>query len=234
MSDTKPVRPLAVALDVNETLSDMTPLADRFEQVGAPVHLQATWFAGVLRDGFALTAAGGHAEFATVARAALLSLLSGLDGLKLGPAEAAEFVLSGLPELPLHPDVRPGLERMHASGIRSITLTNGSAESSRALLERGGAAGFVEQRLSVEAVGRWKPAPEPYLYAAQRCRVRPEQMMLVAVHPWDVDGARRAGLTTCWINRADSAYPEPFRPGDLECRDFIELADALARRPASQ
>ena len=37
-----------VVFDVNETLSDMAPLADAFETVGAPGSLAKTWFAGVL------------------------------------------------------------------------------------------------------------------------------------------------------------------------------------------
>ena len=37
--------------------------------------------------------------------------------------------------------------------------------------------------------------------------MKPEEMVLVAVHPWDVDGARRAGLQTAWVNRSGGAFP---------------------------
>jgi 2-haloacid dehalogenase len=47
---------LVLIFDVNETLSDMAPMAARFEDVGAPACLAKTWFAGLLRDGFALAA----------------------------------------------------------------------------------------------------------------------------------------------------------------------------------
>lgn len=47
------VPPPVVVLDVNETLSDLAPLGARFESIGAPAALMGTWFAGVLRDGFA-------------------------------------------------------------------------------------------------------------------------------------------------------------------------------------
>jgi len=53
-----PRRPSVLLFDVNEMLSDMSPMAGRFEEVGAPGHLAKTWFAGLLRDGFALTVAG--------------------------------------------------------------------------------------------------------------------------------------------------------------------------------
>jgi 2-haloacid dehalogenase len=36
--------------------------------------------------------------------------------------------------------------------------------------------------------------------------------MLVAVDPWDIDGAARASMTTAWTNRAASPYPAIFTP----------------------
>lgn len=66
-----------VVFDVNETLSNMAPMRDRFADVGAPEHLAALWFAGVLRDGFALTAAGAQQSFAVLAESGLRSILAG-------------------------------------------------------------------------------------------------------------------------------------------------------------
>ena len=59
-----PRLPRLLIFDVNETLSDMSPMAKRFEDVGAPAHLATTWFAGLLRDGFALTAVNSSDSFA--------------------------------------------------------------------------------------------------------------------------------------------------------------------------
>lgn len=41
-------------LDVNETLPGLSPLRSRCTGLGAPLHLFETWFAGTLRDEFAL------------------------------------------------------------------------------------------------------------------------------------------------------------------------------------
>ena len=46
----------AVLFDVNGTLSDLSPLRARLAEVGASGDLLPAWFAGVLRDGFALAA----------------------------------------------------------------------------------------------------------------------------------------------------------------------------------
>ncbi len=226
-------QPTVLILDVNETLSDIRPLAARFEHVGLPGHLTATWFSNTLRDGFALTAAGAYANFAAVARSALGSIIAAADNPTAAPADAVEFVLSGLGELALHDDVRPALERLHAAGIRIVTLTNGSVATTTRLLERGGVIELVEHCLSVDDVGRWKPAPDPYRYALARCAVIASEAMLIAVHPWDIDGAKRAGLRAAWVNRSGLPYPATFRNPDLVAFDFLALAAGLTGERAT-
>ncbi|WP_434620449.1 hypothetical protein [Arthrobacter sp. A5] len=54
------VKASVIAFDVNETLSDMSPIGVCFGEVGAPEYLAKAWFASLLRDGFALAAAGGR------------------------------------------------------------------------------------------------------------------------------------------------------------------------------
>jgi hypothetical protein len=40
--------PSVIVFDVNETLSDMSPMAGRFADIGAPEHLAKLWFATLL------------------------------------------------------------------------------------------------------------------------------------------------------------------------------------------
>jgi 2-haloacid dehalogenase len=54
--------------------------------------------------------------------------------------------------------------------------------------------------------------------------------MLVAVHPWDTDGAGRAGLATAWVNRTGATYPSYFPAADLEVTSLTELAEVLPTR----
>src|SRR5690348_2250648 len=68
--------PDVLVFDVNETLTDMSPLAGRLADVGLPGQVLPAWFAGVLRDGVALTLAGGRATFADVAGDVLRTLLA--------------------------------------------------------------------------------------------------------------------------------------------------------------
>jgi len=221
-----PQSPRLLIFDVNETLSDMSPLAERFEDVGAPAHLAVTWFSGVLRDGFALAAVGASHSFAHIA-AELLDV--GLHGLPLNrePAEAISHIMDGFAELPVHDDVPDGIGALGGRGIRLVTLSNGSASVAEALLKHAGIRGHFERLLTVEDAGRWKPAPESYGYALQECGVEPQEAMLVAVHPWDIDGASRAGLATAWVNRPGGPYPDHFRAPDVTAASLINLADQL-------
>jgi 2-haloacid dehalogenase len=212
-----------LVLDVNETLSDLDPLRDHFVRVGLPASSLDLWFAMTLRDGFAVTAAGGFASFRDLGVDALRSLLasSGLDA----DEDVAGSVLAGFAQLPPHADVGPGLRRIHASGVRLVTLTNGATSVSDRLLADAGVIDLLEARISVEEIERWKPHPDSYLFAAQRCRTEPDRMALAAVHPWDVDGARRAGLHGIAVDRRGTPYPSALRRPDLVVRTFEELAD---------
>jgi 2-haloacid dehalogenase len=219
--------PPLVLFDVNETLSDLQPLRARFEEVGAPGDLLEVWFASTLRDGFALTAAAGYADFRTVAVGVLRGRLGQVETPQRDAGQAAEYVVDGFGELGVHPDVEEGVRKLADAGVRMATLTNGAAEVAEKLLERAGLADLVERCLSVDEVQRWKPAPEPYRYAARELGVPAEQCALIAVHPWDIDGAKRAGLQGAWLNRRNDAYPEFFEAADATAETLGALADAL-------
>ncbi|WP_336855461.1 hypothetical protein [Sinomonas albida] len=58
--------PEVIVFDVNETLSDMSPMGGRFADAGAPEQLAKLWIAMLLREGFAPAAAGDAALFGEI------------------------------------------------------------------------------------------------------------------------------------------------------------------------
>ncbi len=216
-------RPNVIAFDVNETLSDMAPMASRFTDVGAPALFATVWFTSLLRDGFALAASGGKEPFARLARGALEAVLAGAS-LNRPAAEAADHVLAGFSDLSVHPDVPSGVRMLRAGGLRLVTLSNGSADVAGRLLDKAGLRGEFEHLLSVEDAGAWKPAPAAYAYAARVCSVPVDRMLLVAVHPWDIHGARQADMRTGWITRRPAPYPDYFAAPDLQASSLGALA----------
>ncbi|MET9829171.1 haloacid dehalogenase type II [Streptomyces sp. NPDC006385] len=225
-------RPQVLVFDVNETLSDLTPLRTRFEDIGAPGHLLATWFAGVLRDGFALTAAGGYADFTSIAHDGLQATLSGLAGCAGDGEAAARHILDGFAHLDVHPDVPDGVRKLSEAGYRLTAMTNGSVALTERLLDKAGVLDRFDALSDVSGPRCWKPAPAAYHYAVERVGVRPDQALMVAVHPWDIDGAQRAGLDGAWLRRGASVYPQTALPPSYSAQDLRELPDMLtAERP---
>jgi len=222
-----PQRPSVVVFDVNETLSDMSPMADRFADLGVPGSMAKQWFAALLRDGFALTAAGASEKFAVVGEGVLRTLLAP-EELDRDLDQAVQHVMSGFTALPVHPDVPDGIRALRDLGLRLVTLTNGSTAVGEQLFAQAGLRDAFETLLSVEDAGAWKPDPASYAYAARACRVEAAEMLLVAVHPWDIDGASRAGLSTAWVSRSGADYPGHFRPPTHTVRALPELAALLA------
>ncbi len=219
--------PTLLVLDVNETLSDMSPLASAFEDVGAPRAAAPLWFATTLRDGFALGMARQNPPFLELAKDVLRTVLAPHVADEQQREAAVQSVLDAFAELDTHPDVPDALRDLRETGIRLVTLSNGSARVAETLLGRAGLSELVEQLLSVEDAPAWKPDPRAYEYALQRTGVAAERAMLVATHPWDVDGAARAGLSTAWVNRSGIGYPASFRPAEVTVPSLADLPMAL-------
>ncbi len=221
-----PNRPAVIVFDVNETLSDLAPMAGRFADVGAPRQLAPQWFAMLLRDGFARMVAGGPEKFATLGRGALRTLLSDLT-LDRDLDSAVDYVMEGFMALSVHPDVPEGVRALRAAGYRLVTLTNGAVAVAEGLFDRAGIRGEFEALLSVEDAATWKPAARAYEYAAEQCGVELDNMLLVAVHPWDIHGAAQAGVGTAWINRTQAPYPDFFTQPDHAVAALTDLTGTL-------
>jgi len=220
----------AVLFDVNETLSDLSSMAQRFTKIGAPEEWSRLWFASVLRDGFALTVTGVNPAFSEVAAGVLRTMLGELDthaDTDAASDRAVATVMQGFSELPVHSDVPAGVRELRLRGLRLNTLSNGALSVAEDLLSRAGLREDFEQVLSVSDAPAWKPHPAAYAYGAQALGLPRSAVLLIAVHPWDIDGAARAGLRTGWLNRGGRRYPTHFRPPDHSATSLPGLAAAL-------
>ena len=130
--------------------------------------------------------------------------------------------------LDVHSDVPTGLPALAALGPRLVTLSNAEVSVAEKRFARAGLSGHFERHLSTDDAGIWKPAPAAYAYAAGRCRSRAGALMLVAVHPWDINGAHLAGLRTAWINRTGATYPKYFIAPTIEATSLVHLAHQLS------
>jgi 2-haloacid dehalogenase len=121
----------------------------------------------------------------------------------------------------------PGLERLRRKFIVAA-LSNGNMAL---LVNMAKYAGLPwDCVLSAELARRYKPAPEVYLTAVDLLGLEPSEVLMVAAHAWDLQGAQAAGLCTAFIQRSPETVPVG-RPAnvrwDVEAGDFNELADQL-------
>jgi 2-haloacid dehalogenase len=227
-----------VLFDVNGTLSDLEPIRELLVGVGAPRDTLDTWFASVLRDGFALTMAGAAVSFPKVAASTLRTVLAPMLTLQQPVDTVVEQVLAAFPKLPVHRDIAEGMKLLSSAGVQLATLTNGSALPASQMLDKAELGVYIPtyRRLTVDDApgGRWKPHADAYLYAAKACGVARERIALVAVHPWDIAGAKAVGLRTGFIHRSSissssssSAYPDVFPQPDVMGSDLPAVARAL-------
>jgi len=197
--------------DVNETLLDLAGLDPHFERVFGDAGMRRVWFAQMIQSALVATVTGVYSQFGAVALAAL-AMVAEQAGVQLRE-EDRDAIAAQLRRLPAHPEVPGALERLHRAGFRLAALTNSTEQVARAQLQHAGIIGSFEQVLSADMVRRLKPAPEPYLLAAERLGVPVGEVRLVAAYAWGLAGATRAGCATAFVARPgkllDPLVPAP-------------------------
>jgi 2-haloacid dehalogenase len=218
------MKPVCV-FDVNETLLDLAALDPRFQEVFGEASVRQVWFQQMLQSAMVSIITGAYSDFGTIGRAAL-TMIAARRGVDLSD-DRIRWILAGMTELPPHPEVPTALRKLRDADFRLAALTNSTLEVGRAQLEHAGLAPLFEMILSADSVRRLKPAPEPYIMAAERMHVAPHELLLVAAHAWDVAGALRAGCGAAFVARPgmvlDPLVPRPQVVGD----DLGAVADAI-------
>lgn len=186
-----------IAFDVNETLLDISAIAAPFEAAMGPDVAVGEWFARLLHRSLLANDLDEYRSFGELGAEVLLWLAE-RRSIPL-ERERAEQVVSEMTRLPPHPDVPAGLAALR--GRRLVTLTNGSHQAVTMQLSNARLDGFFERSISVDDVGRFKPDPDVYRYAADTCDVEVGRMLVVAAHDWDVAGAQAAGAGGCFVRR---------------------------------
>jgi 2-haloacid dehalogenase len=87
--------------------------------------------------------------------------------------------------------------------------------------------------VSCEMIGAYKPRAEAYHTCARWLGHRPDELLMVACHNFDLNAARDAGYRTAFVHRPDEwgpagpPDPVPNPAHDLVVQDFEELAQQL-------
>ena len=189
----------ASAEDGFEALADLWPklAADWRDK-----QLQYTWLRAVT---------GEHADFWQVTGDGLDWALEA-TGLA-GRPDLRERLMQLYRELAAFPEVPEMLGALKDAGRGTGILSNGSPEMLSAAVQSAGISRHLDHVLSVESVGRYKPAREVYdlVTAAYGCVV--DQVLFVSSNGWDASAAAGYGFRTVWVNRAGVPMDRlPHRP----------------------
>ena len=163
--------------------------ADRVSQTWRTKQLEYAWVRSL---------AGRHADFWSCTTDALeYSLrLHGADpGLR-------DDLLEAYRTLDAFADVAPTLERLRGEDVKVAILSNGSPRMLDDALRSAGLTDFLQNCISIEDAGIYKPAPAAYRLAVERLALGADAIGFLSSNAWDIMGARSFGFTPVWVNRA--------------------------------
>jgi 2-haloacid dehalogenase len=183
--------------------------------------LAEDWRAKQLQYTWLRTVAGAHDDFWQVTQDGLDWALekAGLDG----DAALRARLLALYWELQAYPDVRAMLAALQAGGLQTAILSNGSPDMLAGAVKSAGIGELLDDVLSVESVGVFKPATEVYDLVAQRFGSLKTEVLFVSSNGWDAACATGYGFETVWVNRAgDPVDRLPWRPSHT-ARDLTDI-----------
>ncbi len=132
--------------------------------------------------------------------------------------------------LPAWEDAAEGLRRLRRR-YTVVALSNGGFALLVRLIRAAGLD--FDAVLSAENARTYKPDPRVYRMAAELLDVAPGEVLMVAAHRWDLDGARSAGLRTAFVERPAEKGPQGVADraadtvSDVTVTSFVDLAEVL-------
>jgi len=174
--------------------------------------LEYTWLRSLM---------GAHAEFWQVTSESLDFALaaSGVQDKALH-AKLMDLYLT----LEAYEEVDATLARLKAAGLTTAILSNGSPRMLQAAVSSAGLDARLDDALSVEDVGIYKPDNRVYQLAVDRLGVAPDEICFLSSNCWDAKGAAHFGFKVAWINRFS-------RETDRLPGDFVTVIHRLDELP---
>ncbi len=170
-------------------------LQDTWPELASHWHLkqlQYTWLRAV---------ADAHTDFWDVTQDGLDWALEAA-GLQ-GDAKMRQRLLDLYWELQAYPEVPEMLAALKAGGLQTAILSNGSPPMLDGAVQSAGIGDVLDDVLSVESVGVFKPHARVYDLVQQRFDCARDEVLFVCSNGWDAAGAAGYGFVTAWVNRAN-------------------------------
>ncbi len=180
--------------------------------------LQYTWLRAV---------AAAHTDFWAVTQDGLdFALEAHRQG---DDPELREDLLALYWQLAAYAEVPAMLAQLKADGFATAILSNGSPDMLAGAVESAVIGEFLDDVLSVEDVGVFKPHRRVYDLVGQRFDCPPEKVLFVSSNGWDAAASAGYGFQTVWVNRKSEPVDRlPWQPAHV-LSDLTTIPD-LAKR----
>lgn len=175
-----------------------------------------------------------------------VSLGLNVEDIDITLARSLDLVLARLPDESLHFDDRTKMQAIQAwhnqrawpevskaiqslqenLGLEVFVHANGTTRLQLDLTRSSGLK--FNMMFSSQLLGAYKPNREAYEKALELVKLRPEEVVLVAAHAYDLRGARDCGLRTVYVHRWTDDVDENMEQVRSEFDAFLGDMDDLA------
>lgn len=161
--------------------------------------LAEDWRRKQLEYSWLRAAMGAHCDFWQVTQDGLDWAMeaAGLDDAALRARLLALYLT-----LPAYPEVPAMLAALKARGLATAILSNGSPDMLQGAVQSAGIGRHLDDVLSVESAGVFKPHARVYELVAARFGCARQDVLFVSSNGWDAAAAAAFGFCTAWVNRA--------------------------------
>jgi 2-haloacid dehalogenase len=122
--------------------------------------------------------------------------------------EAQNALMGQYAKLTAFPENLEVLQQLRERSLKLAILSNGNPQMLDSAVEAAGMRGIFNHILSVDAVKKFKTAPEAYQLAPDVFGLSAKNILFVSSNCWDACGATWFGYTTFWVNRANAPLEE--------------------------
>jgi 2-haloacid dehalogenase len=219
----------AAVFDAYGTLLDVHAAMARYAARLGPdwVRMSADWRAKQIEYTWVRSLAGPahHRDFWALTQEALAFVAQRYgvrDAVLLDDVLAAYRVLDAYAEVPAM------LAALRDSGVARAILSNGEPGMLADAVRSAGIAALLDDVLSVEAVGVFKPDPRVYALVVDRFGLPRDAVAFFSSNPWDAFGALAFGFRVFWVNRLGQPDEYGLRGRVTELADLAFLPDVFA------
>jgi len=109
-------------------------------------------------------------------------------------------------ELSPYPEVKECLEGLKSKKIKISILSNGTPDLLKGLVESNNIQNYIDDIMSIETVGTYKPDPKVYEIPIKKYGCKPENICFMSSNTWDVSGGGVFGYNAVWVNRFNKVF----------------------------